>query len=580
MSNNYQINGSEKKNEIDIAKSPSIKNNFASPNSEIINNKGLKNSNYMQENKYTTENIEMKFKSINSQRIPNKIQINYKKINSFNLTGNHTLKNEQIKLSVNSEQERYNRIKKKISQHNNNMNQRVQIFVPSEEYLDLLEEIDAENNSDNENDINNNSEEVKLDNQIMNNIIIETNDENKSYDFKIKNKDIEINMEKKSEDISSVSNRINENKNNLFSIKTFLKEKRELEYNNDFDINFDIYITEIYFKYGEYNNNINKYYKCFLILRKDYLYIFKQNSFNDNFINNIDINKLLNISSPLLFLNFNLLSCILLINKNKNTKEFQIKILGSNKIFSFIIKDEKLFNKYIFIINSKINISDGYKQNKLGLSLRNNNFYEEIYITLSEFERTAKTGDILLFQTMNTLANFQRVYTCDNYDHVGIILKENNGIKIFESTSIGKCSPLSWNIFKILFFNLVYKKIALRKLIYENNDKKLEAENKKIIEEKCKNFLKEIKGKNYYLSILKFLCCQKPETYEYEKKFEKSEGFCCSALAAALYIKIGIAKLQKSVHSIKPGDFEQRKNKIYFEQGYSLGPEQIIEFSD
>ena len=181
---------------------------------------------------------------------------------------------------------------------------------------------------------------------------------------------------------------------------------------------------------------------------------------------------------------------------------------------------------------------------------------------------------------MHALSNLQRFYTCDNYDHVGIILKENNGIKIFESTSIGKCSPLSWNVFKILFFNLVYKKIALRKLIYENKDKKLEAENKKIIEEKCKNFLKEIKGKNYYLSILKFLCFQKPEQYEYEKKFEKSEGFCCSALAAALYVKIGIAKLQKSVHSIKPGDFEQRKNKIYFEQGYSLGPEQIIEFSE
>ena len=129
MSNNYQINGSEKKKEIEIAKSPSIKNNFASPNSEFLNNKGLKNSNYMQENKYTTENIEMKFKSINSQRIPNKIQINYKKINSFNLTGNHSLKNEQIKLSVNSEQERYNRIKKKISQHNNILSKKLNINI-------------------------------------------------------------------------------------------------------------------------------------------------------------------------------------------------------------------------------------------------------------------------------------------------------------------------------------------------------------------------------------------------------------------------------------------------------------------
>ena len=566
MSNNYQIN--ENKNEIEIEKSSSIKNNYPSP--EIRKNKELKNLNYIQEYNYTNENLENKFKSINSQRNPNKIQINYKKLNSFNITGCHTLKKEQIKLSTNSEQERYNRIKKKLYEHNNNMNQRVNIFVPSEEYLELLEEIDAENNSEN-NDIviNNNSEEVKLDNHFMNS------------NFDITNKDIKINMENKSDDISFINDNKNEKKNNLFSIKRLLKEKRELKFDKDFDINFDIFLTEVYFKYGEYTININKYNKCFLLLRKSNLYVFNQNSFNcDNIKTNLNINKLLNISFPLLCLNFNLLSCILLINKNKNTKEFQIKILGTNTFFSFIMEDEKLFNKYIFIINSKINISDGHKQNKLGLSLRNNIFYKEIYITLTEFETSVKTGDILLFRTMDTMANLQRMYTCDNYDHVGIILKENNGIKIFESTSIGKCSPLSWNFFKILFFNLVYKKISLRKLNYENKDKKLEVETKKNIEEKCKNFLKEIKGKNYYLSILKFLCCQKPENYEYEKKFEKSEGFCCSALVAALYIKIGIAKLQKSVHSIKPGDFEQRKNKIYFEQGYSLGPEQIIDFTD
>ena len=248
MSNNYHINENENKYQIEIEKTPTIKNKFSSQNSEMIQNKEI---NYLQENKYTSENIEMKFKSINSQRIQNKMQLNYKKINSFNFTGNHTLKKEQIKLSVNSEQERYNRIKKKLSQHNNNMNQRVQIFVPSEEYLDLLEEIDAENNSNNDNDINNNSEEVKLDNHIMNNIIIETNDENK---------DNKINTEKKSEDVSSMSDNINEKKNNLFSIKKILKEKRDLEYINDFDINFDIFITEVYFKYGEYTNNINKYH--------------------------------------------------------------------------------------------------------------------------------------------------------------------------------------------------------------------------------------------------------------------------------------------------------------------------------
>ena len=236
--------------------------------------------------------------------------------------------------------------------------------------------------------------------------------------------------------------------------------------------------------------------------------------------------------------------------------------------------DESEFNKYIYLIRDMINNSEGFKKNKLGLSLRNNIFYKNIYITPLDFESTAKTGDILLFKSLDTFADLQRLYTCDNYDHVAIILKENNKIKIFESTSMGKCSPLSWIHFKMLFFNLVYDKIAYRELIIENKNEE------KIIEEKCKNFFKEIEGKKYYLSISKFLCCQKPDKYEYEKKFEESKGFCCSALVAALYIKIGIAKLIKSVHSIKPGDFEQRRNKIYFEKGYFLGAEKILEFSE
>ena len=158
-----------------------------------------------------------------------------------------------------------------------------------------------------------------------------------------------------------------------------------------------------------------------------------------------------------------------------------------------------------------INNSEGFKKNKLGLSLRNNKFYKNIYITPLDFESTAKTGDILLFKSLDTFADLQRLYTCDNYDHVAIILKENNKIKIFESTSMGKCSPLSWIHFKMLFFNLVYDKIAYRELIIENKNEE------KIIEEKSKNFLKEIEGKNYYLFISKFLCCQKPDKYEYEK---------------------------------------------------------------
>ena len=596
MSKNNQINSD--KNGIEAEKLSSEENTIIRRDpqkSKTFENEEIKNSNFTKEMSLDKYNFEKYPKLSNSQRILEKIQNKYKKLNSDKISGYQPFKNRNIK----SERERFNKIQKKFSVKNNNMNKRVKIFVPASEYLDLLEEIDAEENdeikSNKNEDINDNSEEEKLSNFFVNKMFNDfKKKENESY---LEN----INPENKYNEISSISNLYNQYENssnikNNISIKdnknrNKLIEKRKIKYLNDFDEFYNIFISEIFFNFGEYKENMNEYKRSILILRKNYLFIFEINSFNkqekskeilnfkdilNNLTNKYNIIKLLlNLDSsfPLLCLNFNLLSCILLINKNKNAKEFQIKILGTNKTFSFILSEEKEFNKYIYLIRDIINNSEGFKKNQLGLSLRNT-FYKNIYITPLDFESTAKTGDILLFKSIDTFADLQRLYTCDNYDHVAIIFKENNRLKIFESTSMGKCTPLSWIHFKLLYFNLVYDKIAYRELIIENKNEE------KIIEEKCKNFLKEIKGKNYYLSILKFLCCQKPEQYEYEKKFEKSEGFCCSALAAALYVKIGIAKLQKSVHSIKPGDFEQRKNKIYFEQGYSLGPEQIIEFSE
>ena len=77
------------------------------------------------------------------------------------------------------------------------------------------------------------------------------------------------------------------------------------------------------------------------------------------------------------------------------------------------------------------------------------------------------------------------------------------------------------------------------------------------------------------------VCCDGQEEYEVNGEWEKSKGFCCSALVAAMYLKAGIMKLEKrrSVHSVRPGEYEQDRNKINFLPGFSLGPEKIIEFS-
>ena len=398
------------------------------------------------------------------------------------------------------------------------------------------------------------------------------------------------------------SNNINLEKINFFRLSEIIKENRDKKFKKEYYANFSTYSTNVLFKFGEYSCQQNNYQNCILLLRKPFLYVLNPNNspiteekikfFNPDISlihsienDNKEINKnnyllknKFNLSSPLLSLNFNLLSCILLINK-QDINEFQIMTLGTKMKCSFIIKEKEIFNKYIFLIQNLINNTDGSQQNKLGLSLRNDYFYKETYISPYDFEKEAKSGDLLLFRTIDTCANCQRLFTCDKYDHVGIILNKNKKIYIFESTSMGKCTPLSWNSFKQLFFNLVYYRISYRKLNYECESFEKKSDNLKNIEKECIKLSDELKGKDYYLSIPRFICCNSPEDYEYEKEWSKAQGFCCSALVAAMYLKLGIMKITKSVHSVRPGDFEQDRNRVIFEEGYSLGPEKIIEFS-
>ena len=579
----------------------------------------------------------------------------FKKYNSEKISGYFSFNKNKLKaFDINSEQERFDKIKfKTIKITNNNIIKRVREFVPAKEYLSLLEEIDDEEEIDKETkntlnneeskinkDKNNNSENQNLKELENKNIVEESkaleelkeinkileaqNDDDLIYVsknsvnkkvFDIYNIDANVDFNDKSEKKGKENDLLKYNfdlinnscidKINGNRFKELMKEKREKKFKKEFNDNFRIYTTNIFFKYGEYSPDINNYHNCILLLKKSILYVLNPDTesitektirfFNpdisliDNIIDkNINKEKIkdnyilknkYNLSSPLLCLNFNLLSCILLINKN-NINEFQIMILGRNDRFSFVLNDKETFNKYVFLIQSLINSTQGSKENKIGLSIKNYIFYKEIYITPYDFEREAKTGDLLLFKTIDTCADCQRFFTCDSYDHVAIILIKNKKIYLFESTSIGKCDTLSWNSFKQLFFNLVYHKIAYRKLNYENSNYKKRKENLKTLEENIKLFTEEIKGKDYYLSIPRFLCCKKPDSYEYDKDWKQSRGFCCSALAAALYIKLGVVKLEKSVHSTRPGDFEQDRNRLVFEEGYSLGPEKIIEFSE
>ena len=399
---------------------------------------------------------------------------------------------------------------------------------------------------------------------------------------------------------------LNTPKNNNISLKNTsnhlffpkILDIRDLTFESEFYDNFNFCQTIALYKEGSYSQNINKYKKCRLIIKEDYLYVLNYNkrTYNsskdyivnpeNSFLIKIERDKNISeqdkkyikydyeLSRPLLCLNFNLITCILLINKNY-LNEFTILILGTNKKYSFIIDDKHTKEKFCYLIGNLIYNS---KDNKCDLVLHNKNFYKQTYITPDDFEILAKTGDLILFKTRHILANFQRFFTCDNYDHIGFIHSNFGFISIFDSSKMGDCKEHYFGAFKTSLNNLTFEKICYRRLNIEekNYEKKMKIQEN--IEKITEQFMSEVTGKKYYLSIYNILFKGKPKNYEIKGEWEKAKGFSCSSLVAALYVKLGIIKLKNSIDSIKPGDFEQNKN-LYFLPGYSLGPEKIIQFS-
>ena len=438
-----------------------------------------------------------------------------------------------------------------------------------------------------------NSEKNELKEGIINTTEENEKDINNYNEILSYNKIVNQINEKNFFDYDNVVNNSINNNNNQKTLKEIINIK-DIYNQNEFDYNErnNIYRTTVIYENKESN----------LLIKAEYLYILeiKTNQKNINpdlsIINQLEkeekdndiINSLkttYDLSHPLICINFNLLSCKLLLNKkdmnknNSNHYEIQIMILGAKRNILFYINNYEVYKRFAYIIGQKIYNSEGYKINKMGLCLRNNYFYKDTYMTINEFESVAKTGDMLLFITMDCLSDLQKCFTRDQYDHIALIIINYGELEILEATVNEKCNLLKWRRFKSNLYNLMFKKIALRRLNIEEKDPKKYLEIRESIEEKSKTFIQKILKKEYEMSLLKMAFSAKPQEYEIKGEWEKGKGYCCSALNAAFYIYNGIMKLEKSVHSIRPGDFEQDKNRLTLMPGFSFGPEKIIEFS-
>ena len=481
-----------------------------------------------------------------------------------------------------------------------------------------LDELNTEKNNiiidyfKNKNDINQNDENIKYINKKENKLkyLLETSyskKNKKEIDFipynnnlSFLNDDFSLNTSK-----NEKSNDIINSKKDDSNLRKILEEKNEIfedQYNNRKYFNF--FIKVIY-------KNKKEEIECPLLLKDNELYILNPNnilnetlfynSHNKDLINKdnknddenedednkilkeenifISLQKRYNFSKPLFYINFDLLTCKLLINKKTNW--IKILILGCKKSLNILILDNDNFNRFIYLVNERIFNSEGNKNNLIELSLRKKpTFINNNFISIKEFESIAKTGDFIIFKSKFCGSRCQRVFTRDTYDHIALIENKNGEISLYQSSKNGDTNFLFWDYIIENSLYLYFDLITYRRLNFEaDNDDELKRKQNEI-ENKFDDFSKDTIFKKYFLSFKNLLFCNgNKQERKGKRDWSKIKGFSCSSLATAFYIEIGAIKYNRNIHSVKPGDFQSNKNTLTFNDKFSFGPEKIIDFS-
>ena len=404
--------------------------------------------------------------------------------------------------------------------------------------------------------------------------------EKKEDENKEEEKKDNLNEEIKLSDIKIEKNKMKMSQIFRSRNKTFVEELKRYPFT---------YTTTV--EYKEKNSSFKQYN---LLVSKNKLYILEKKkqktklNFDESLIEKLSnsnkklseksIKELYDISNPILSLNFDTMTCKLLIDKKKNILIILVLNLTPQS-FTFRFPNNEILIKYTCIINQARLSSCGNDDNLFSITFRFKDYYKKNIISTLEFENIAKTGDIILFQGNECPANCQRFFTRDEYDHVALVKRNHGYISILEATSLRKCSTMMWDLFKYDLFPLVYGKIVYRRLIIEESDPQKKEEIQIKIDKDIGEFINDIYKKEYYLSIPSILCCKSPNDYEKKGLWKKSKGFSCSSLLTAAYYKAGILTFDKGVHSRLPGHYSQDK-ELNFCKGFSLGPEKLIEFSE
>ena len=314
----------------------------------------------------------------------------------------------------------------------------------------------------------------------------------------------------------------------------------------------------------------------------------------------------------LLYINLDLITCKLIIHKEK--QKFRLLLLGynlenqSNKLykkkiikFNCINAEKGQYWHVCEIINKSIHLSEGYKTNKFGINF-NTNYYIKPYLKLTNFVKEANTCDILLFKSYSSSSKCQRCITKGDYDHIILLIKCDNNLFLFDcieddGVRIRNFTELINSLLYLAYEKIVYRKLNINIVdtidyIHENNIDKYENidnyflenmshnEIKKkfynILNQNLKIFIKNNINAKYDFPICAYICKSKKTK---NKQIVNRSSYFCSELVASVYMFCNIMSKEYDPMDYLPGEFSE-KGKIEFINGFNLGPEIIIDFSD
>ena len=324
---------------------------------------------------------------------------------------------------------------------------------------------------------------------------------------------------------------------------------------------------------------------------------------------NMEQNKTLK-NKYILDINLDLITCKLIVHKEK--QKCRLLLLGNKyndhlrkiKVIKFncVNVENTRYIHFCNVLNKSIILSEGYNINKFGINF-NKNYFTKSSIDVLNFVREANSGDILLFKNYSKINYFQRKIMQSEYNHISLIIKKNNSLKIYDCIEDVGIRLLNFVDLISLMWDLASKKLAFRKLNisaenmenyiqefnvdkYENIDNyqinKIsinEIKNKfyQIINQKIDNFIIMNSNSKYEFSTCKYLCNSKK--MKYQTDLTKKNKYFCSELIACIYMYCNIMEKKYDPSTYLPKDFTEKGN-IELINGFHLGQETIIDFSN